>query len=98
MMEVNNENYVENVQNVKNIQNIENIENVRNVSMNEFMNNVKISRDNLNDIGRSPHEMAPDSVDEEFIMPKIMRALTANNSFTSDAIEESKMELDQRKR
>ena len=38
--------------------------------------------------------MAPDSVDEEFIMPKIMRALTANNSFTSDAIEESKMELD----
>lgn len=44
-------------------------------------------------IGRSPNELPPDSIDEEYNMPRIMKALTANNSFGSE-LEESRVDLD----
>lgn len=46
-------------------------------------------------MGKSPNEMPPDSIDEEYNMPRIMQALTANNSFESE-LEESRVDLDKK--
>lgn len=43
--------------------------------------------------GRSPNELPPDSIDEEYNMPRLMHALTVNNSLGSE-LEESWVDLE----
>lgn len=44
-------------------------------------------------VGRSPNEIQPDSIDEEYNMPRLMQAITANNSFNSE-LEGSRIDLE----
>lgn len=93
-----------NITNVKNTTITENNQTSQNLSMGQFMsqmNNMKEEQDesyinSVNDIITNTNQLQPDSADEEFLQPNIMRALSNNNSF--DGLMESRSDLDQKGR
>lgn len=61
--------YTENV----NVRNVSFDETNQNMTMAQFMQGIRDQgAHNMDLVGRSPNELAPDSVDEEYNMPRIM--------------------------